>query len=143
VSKHAPERILATLKTNPGIHAGRLAKHVGLSWNGAAHHLRKLRAAGLVATLRVSNRRLYFLPEDDAYARVASVLTSAAARAIAHRICTDAGRNAREIANATQLSRRVVYHHTKRLRDIGLVTAEGEPLRFRPTALLVRLMRLS
>lgn len=139
----ASARILAALHSNPGIHAGRLARLVGLSWNGTAYHLRKLRAARRVATLRVSNRRLYFLPEDDVHARAASVLTSAAARTIAQAICREPGRDARGFATATGLSRRVVYHHAKRMRDISLVAAEGEPLRYRPTPLLLQLMRLS
>lgn len=141
MSKHdARARIFAILKTYPGIHAGRLSHLLGLSWNGTAHHLRKLREGGFVATLRVSNRRLYFLPEDEAAARAAAALTSAAARTIARQIYAKPGEDARAIAIAAGLSRRVVYHHAKRLRDFGALVAMGEPLRFHPTPLLMRLM---
>lgn len=143
MSQDARARILAILGKNPGIHAARLAALIGLSWNGAAHHLRALRADRLVATLRVSNRRLYFLPLDEVVSRAAACLTSESARSIARRICAKPGENVREIALATALSRRVVYHHAKRLRDAGALAAEGEPLRFRATPLLQRLLRVS
>lgn len=142
MSQDARARILTIIEKNPGVHAARLAALADLSWNGTAHHLRKLRDEGRVATLRVSNRRLYFLPADEDVLRAAASLTSEAARATARRICDMPRANVREIASAAGLSRRVVYHHTKRLRDAGALVAESEPLRFRATPLLLRLMRL-
>lgn len=139
----ARARILALLADNPGIHVGRLAALAGLSWNGTAHHLRHLGLEGLIGTLRVSNRRLYFLSSDESEAQAASVLTSAAARAIAQCVSAAPGGDVRAIASATGLSRRVVYHHAKRMRAMGALSAEGEPMRFHPTLRLLRLLRVS
>lgn len=143
MSQDARARILALVEKHPGIHAARLAVLMGLSWNGTAHHLRRMRVEGRVATIRVGNRRLYFLPADEPLARAAACLTSEAARAIARHIRASPGATVRELAASTSLSRRVVYHHAKRLRDVGALAADGEPLRFCATPLLLRLMRVA
>lgn len=74
---------------------------------------------------------------------MAARLTSSAARLVARHVCEFPGENVRSVASATGLSRRVVYHHAKRLRDVGALRTEGEPLRFHPTAVLTRFVQIS
>lgn len=55
--------ILATIRDSPQP-VGELATHVGLSQQVTSHHLRVLRAAGLVTETRVGTRHLFAVDSD-------------------------------------------------------------------------------
>ncbi|MFA5861407.1 MAG: hypothetical protein WDA16_06890 [Candidatus Thermoplasmatota archaeon] len=136
------KKILALLTATSGAHVARLAREARLSWTGAVHHLRELEVAGFVESQVIGRRRVYFLP-SRADANALALLGGRTCEIVARAIFTLPGSNVREISARTGLSRRVVYYHTLRLREAGLVLAREEPIRLDPAVLLIRLLQVS
>ena len=133
---------LALVRRAPGLHVAEIARRLRLSWSGAAGHLRALEKEGLVHSALESRRRVYFAsearPEDIHRFRA---LAAPSATRVAKAIVAEPGLTVREVAIRARLSPRVTYHHARRLREVGLVVARGEPMRLFPSPALPRHVR--
>ncbi len=128
--------ILEHLAHSSGASVSSIARASGLSWSGAKHHLARLEGEGVVASRFVQSRRVYRLAADPVPFEVSRLFACESAIQISNQILRAPLQTATEIANATRLSRRVVYHHVARLRRAGLVTATFEPMRLTGTQAL-------
>lgn len=118
------------LERAPGLHVAELARRLGLTWNGTLHHLRDLEAAGIVTSAWEGRRRVCFTGSASPEAvRRLRALTSPSAVRIAREVLRSPNVTIGELAARAELSRRVVYHHVQKFREVGLVRAAGEPLR--------------
>lgn len=133
---------LALIRRAPGLHVAEIARRLALSWSGAAAQLRALETEGFARSALVSRRRVYFAsdtdPEDVQRFRA---LASASATRIAKVVAAEPGLTVREVATRARVTPRVSYHHARRLREVRLVTGQGEPMRLFPTTAIEAYVR--
>lgn len=120
--------------------ASALARAFQVSRAAARHHLALLEEAGHLASRRLGRQRVYAATSDPVIALGLSLLATPACLALALDLQAHPGASAREAAARAGLSRRVVHHHAKRLREAGLVAVEGSPFRFTATPRLRELL---
>lgn len=116
--------IVQLVHDRPGISMRELSSRLGLDWSSLHYHVQRLLAAEILATTLAGRRRLVYpaalAGHEDPAERAA--LSEATARRIASAIAARPGTSAVELVEDLRESQRVVYHHLKKLVDLGLVT---------------------
>jgi predicted transcriptional regulator len=127
VANHpARAAILQAVGAEPGIHFTELRRRTGGSNGATIHHVRKLVHAGLVLEKPQKGYTCYFPKGTDRHAAAAApVLRAPSARRILATIDARPGLSARDIAEAAGLAPPTVSYHLARLREAGLISAEG------------------
>ena len=112
-------RILEAVERRPGATLSDLRRATGLGWGTIYHHLARLQRAGHVTLEKRGRLRRAFpkgkdhVPPRDHHGRTR--------RRVAAAIVELGPVGVDALVKATGLSRRVVYHHAKRLIEAGLV----------------------
>lgn len=143
LESEARRRIYDLILANPGLAMSALSRRAQLQWGAIHFHVLRLEAAGLVRTYRVGRRRLVFATAElDGAEEERGVLIEPACRRVALAILEHPGRDVLQLVDLTKLTPRVVYHHARRLVDLGLVTtaAAGHYRGLRASARLYALL---
>lgn len=127
VARDARGAILDAVRTSPGLPLGSLRARCGMGWGGIYHHLRALKAAGLVK-IEVAGRKHRVFPagehaSDEAAGKAAGLrLPGATTRLrIASVVAARPGIGAAQIAQELSLAEGLVRHHLRGLAKDGLV----------------------
>ena len=113
--------VLDAVQKRPGASLTQLRRSTGLGWGTLYHHLARLQRAGLVTLEKHGRLRRAFLrgggevevaPVGGHHGRTRRRVAATIARGPT---------TVEALVRETGLSRRVVYHHAKRLIDAGLV----------------------
>jgi DNA-binding transcriptional ArsR family regulator len=119
------ESIVGLVQAEPGIHAQRLRRELGLGWGTLAHHLRVLETWGLVALLRDGNKVKAFPSEwSPAERRRAAALASPGTSQVYQAITETPGAEQRQLAVTVGRSHPTVIWHAERLEKAGLIRVE-------------------
>lgn len=134
------QKILHTIRANPGIHLRRMAHIVGLSWNTCLHHLGVLEAHHLVVVRKVQGKICAF---DTSRGAVASKTATCLLRdprnlTVARYVAQHPGAHQRALAAGTDLAPSVVTRRLQSLEDAGLVerVRDGRVCLVQPTPVL-------
>lgn len=123
----ARSRIVALLRTEPGLGITDVCQRLGIGWGTAVHHLTRLEAAGLVVSQDAGRRRRFFLPHESESRRTAvCVLTTEMNRRLLEHIRDHPGVTQRETCAALGLSAPLAHKYMARLIGRGLVAAVRE-----------------
>lgn len=131
-------RILDAVDRRPGSTLSELRRATGLGWGTIYHHLARLQRAGLVTLEKQGRLRRAFprgkgeVPPHHHHGRTR--------RRVAAAILASGPVTVEDLVAATGLSRRVVYHHAKRLIEAGLVERSRLDRTLRPLPGLERLL---
>lgn len=139
--------IVGLVESNPGIHFSEIVRRLGLGNGNADHHVRHLVAHRLLAEVKAEGFTCYYVPGAvgaDA-ARGLPSLKSAGARSVLREIARRPGINAKEVAQAVNMSGPTVHYHVVRLHEGGLIDSDRTPhgLALRPTDLATRALELA
>lgn len=121
------QAILRLVQERPGISLSDLGRRLALRWGAASFHVARLEAGGLVRTVRIGRRRLVYALDASiaAYPEEHAALHEPACRRLALAIIEHPGSSVSRLVEHTGLSPRVVYHHAKRLLDLGLIASSS------------------
>lgn len=134
----AARRILEAVDRRPGSGLSELRRATGLGWGTIYHHLARLQRAGLVTVEKRGRLRCAFpkgtdqAPPRDHHGRTR--------RRVAAVIQERGPVTVDEVVRVTGLSRRVVYHHAKRLIESGLAERSRADRTLRPLPGLAALL---
>lgn len=134
------EAILSHIQAEPGLTLSELRKKARLGWGVIYHHLGGLERDGLVRSERRGRYRLLFAVGATAPRERGASLRGKARHSIAHAVATVGPTTTDHLIGATGLTRRVVYHHLKALRDAGLVERDRWTRTFTATPKLLALL---
>lgn len=132
------QKILHTIRANPGIHLRRMAHIVGLSWNTCLHHLGVLEARHLVVVRKVQGKICAFDTSRGAVTGKTGtcLLRDPRNMTVARFVAQHPGAHQRAVAAATDLAPSVVTRRLQSLEDAGLVerVRDGRVCFVQPTA---------
>lgn len=127
------ERILAEIRTTPGVHMRELERRVGISFSGIDHHVRRLESEGMVVAFwdghfrRLFSTDLVFPAESrrlgEADRRLLSACRRPASLAIILNLAGDGILSHGELLARTGKSKATLTYHVNRLVSAGLVRA--------------------
>lgn len=112
----------------PGSHLREIARELDLKPSNAAWHLRKLEQTNLVRSRIIGGKKVYYLVEGGAEARIEaiaeSILRNKNARDIMIYLQDNPGKHLLEIANALQLNHHTVKWHIKKMYLAELIDGD-------------------
>ena len=112
----------------PGSHLREIARELDLKPSNAAWHLRKLEQTNLVRSRTIGGKKVYYLVEGGAEARIEaiaeSILRNKNARDILHYLTDNPGKHLLEIANALNLNHHTVKWHIKKMYLAELIDGD-------------------
>ena len=112
----------------PGSHLREIARELDLKPSNAAWHLRKLEQTNLVRSRTIGGKKVYYLVEGGAEARIEaiaeSILRNKNAREILHFLNDNPGKHLLEIANALNLNHHTVKWHIKKMYLAELIDGD-------------------
>lgn len=122
-SSPARRQILEIVAERPGISVSQLRREVGLGWGAFYHHLKKLRAQGLLRLRYVGPYRMAFLPKtvEEGDASAFATLQHETTRRIAYAVVSNPRCGIKDLVASTGESPRVVYYHVKQLLKAQLI----------------------
>jgi predicted transcriptional regulator len=123
-------RILETVVADPGINKSELSRQLDVAWGTVCYHVAALVRDGLVASEAAGRERSLFPPGIDPRLRPALAATrEPEAKRVLQALRAVRQANLFELAETTQLSRKVVRRHLASLMMAGLVInpALGRP----------------
>lgn len=141
-------RIMKAVETAPGLPLSHLLTRLDVGWSTLYRELDQLEKAGLIKS-RKRGRHCLVYPAvgDNAPVKVpltqAILLQGKTAREIANRISKKPGQDMESLAEALELSPRVVYYHLRRLVE-GKLVKSSSTTRYRdlaPTPVLQDLLK--
>jgi predicted transcriptional regulator len=140
------ERILGAIEREPGASPTRLVADLGIGWSTLYHHVNALEAQGRIRAAS-AGRHTFLYPAgmagDPRLSVQRSVLSGGRARLVAAEAARTPGHDVGSLAEALDISPRVVYHHVRRLVEAGLLRS-SMARRYRdlaPTEPLLALLR--
>ena len=134
--------LLRAVVDKPGLSLSELAARLSLHPVSVHYHVERMEEAGYLRTIRVGRRRLAYPPGPvEPFAEDRAILLEPTTRRVALAIAHRPHRSILDITDDVGETARVVYHHVKRLRDVGLVTGL-ESSRHRGLAPTPRLLAL-
>lgn len=109
------------IREEPGLSISEAARRLDLYWTAVALHVDRLVSAGLVRSTRVGRRRI-LVPADMTLDETIfpDILCEPACARVAIAIVANPGTRVWELCELTGMTERAVYHHVKRLVDVGL-----------------------
>jgi len=112
----------------PGSHLREIARELDLKPSNAAWHLRKLEQTNLVRSRTIGGKKVYYLVEGGAEARIEaiaeSILRNKNARDILLYLTDNPGKHLLEIANALDLNHHTVKWHIKKMYLAELIDGD-------------------
>jgi len=112
----------------PGSHLREIARELDLKPSNAAWHLRKLEQTNLVRSRTIGGKKVYYLVEGGAEARIEaiaeSILRNKNARDILFYLTGNPGKHLLEIANALNLNHHTVKWHIKKMYLAELIDGD-------------------
>lgn len=112
----------------PGSHLREIARELDLKPSNAAWHLRKLEQTNLVRSRTIGGKKVYYLVEGGAEARIEaiaeSILRNKNARDILFYLTDNPGKHLLEIANALNLNHHTVKWHIKKMYLAELIDGD-------------------
>ena len=112
----------------PGSHLREIARELDLKPSNAAWHLRKLEQTNLVRSRVIGGKKVYYLVEGGAEARIEaiaeSILKNENARDIMKYLADHPGKHLLEIANALKLNHHTVKWHIKKMYLAELIDGD-------------------
>lgn len=112
----------------PGSHLREIARELDLKPSNAAWHLRKLEQTNLVRSRTIGGKKVYYLVEGGAEARIEaiadSILRNKNARDILLYLSDNPGKHLLEIANALGLNHHTVKWHIKKMYLAELIDGD-------------------
>jgi predicted transcriptional regulator len=112
----------------PGSHLREIARELELKPSNAAWHLRKLEQTNLVRSRVIGGKKVYYLVEGGAEARIEaiaeSILKNKNARDIMKYLADNPGKHLLEIANALSLNHHTVKWHIKKMYLAELIDGD-------------------
>ena len=112
----------------PGSHLREIARELDLKPSNAAWHLRKLEQTNLVRSRTIGGKKVYYLVEGGAEARIEaiaeSILRNKNARDILLYLTDNPGKHLLEIANALNLNHHTVKWHIKKMYLAELIDGD-------------------
>jgi len=112
----------------PGSHLREIARELDLKPSNAAWHLRKLEQTNLVRSRTIGGKKVYYLVEGGAEARIEaiaeSILRNKNARDILLYLNDNPGKHLLEIANALNLNHHTVKWHIKKMYLAELIDGD-------------------
>lgn len=116
------------IDTYPGSHLREIARELDLKPSNAAWHLRKLEQTNLVRSRAIGGKKVYYLVEGGAVARIEaiaeSILKNKNARDIMKYLADNPGKHLIEIANALDLNHHTVKWHIKKMYLAELIDGD-------------------
>ena len=129
----ARETLLTALKTRPGLALPELARAARLAETTTEWHLKTLLREKYVATERQGKTRCYF-PSDCPIPlrRLLVALSDPGRRSLAALLLAAPGVTQKEACERLGLAHATVYHHARRLKELGILEAarEGRLVRY-------------
>lgn len=119
-------RLLEEIRTRPGSTIAELARAAHLPHSTATHHLRRLEAAGAVATVPLGGRRHHFDPGVPGAPDVVGARLPLAGAVLA-RVREKGPAPLGAIAHGLPLTKAGAYWHLLRLARLGLIEMDGPP----------------
>jgi predicted transcriptional regulator len=132
-----PENVLNTeirknlydyIDNYPGSHLREIARELDLKPSNAAWHLRKLEQTNLVRSRSIGGKKVFYLVEGGAEARIEaiaeSILRNKNAREIMFFLKNNPGKHLLEIANALKLNHHTVKWHIKKMYLAELIDGD-------------------
>jgi len=112
----------------PGSHLREIARELDLKPSNAAWHLRKLEQTNLVRSRTIGGKKVFYLVEGGAVARIEaiaeSILRNKNARDILLYLTDNPGKHLLEIANALDLNHHTVKWHIKKMYLAELIDGD-------------------
>jgi len=112
----------------PGSHLREIARELDLKPSNAAWHLRKLEQTNLVRSRTIGGKKVYYLVEGGAEARIEaiaeSILRNKNARDILIYLSDNPGKHLLEIATALKLNHHTVKWHIKKMYLAELIDGD-------------------
>jgi predicted transcriptional regulator len=143
----ARERIMAVVKTNPGIHVRRISLITGLSWSTCLHHLRFLDKAHEATSRKVQGKLCWFDSRQGALQTKTGIclLRDATNQVIADQIVTTPGTSQIHIARTLGLAASVVHRRMVAFEGANLVhrVATDRCMLVVPTDQLAKLLEVN
>lgn len=116
------------IDTYPGSHLREIARELDLKPSNAAWHLRKLEQTNLVRSRVIGGKKVFYLVEGGAVARIEaiaeSILKNQNARDIMKYLADNPGKHLLEIANALDLNHHTVKWHIKKMYLAELIDGD-------------------
>lgn len=141
------KRIYKAIEKAPGLPLSHLLTRLDVGWSTLYRELGELENAGLVTSKKRGRHCLVFPSGQEVAGRGALsqtiLLQGRTAREIAHRISKKPGQDMESLAEALDLSPRVVYYHLRRLVE-GKLIKSSSTTRYRdlaPTPALNELLK--
>jgi predicted transcriptional regulator len=112
----------------PGSHLREIARELDLKPSNAAWHLRKLEQTNLVRSRVIGGKKVYYLVEGGADARIEaiaeSILKNKNARDIMRYLVNNPGKHLLEIANSLELNHHTVKWHIRKMYMAELIDGD-------------------
>ena len=112
----------------PGSHLREIARELDLKPSNAAWHLRKLEQTNLVRSRVIGGKKVYYLVEGGADARIEaiaeSILKNKNARDIMSYLVDNPGKHLLEIANSLKLNHHTVKWHIRKMYMAELIDGD-------------------
>jgi predicted transcriptional regulator len=112
----------------PGSHLREIARELDLKPSNAAWHLRKLEQTNLVRSRVIGGKKVYYLVEGGADARIEaiaeSILKNKNARNIMNYLVNNPGKHLLEIANSLKLNHHTVKWHISKMYMAELIDGD-------------------
>lgn len=133
------ERILAAIRADPGLTLTELRRATRAGWGTLYHHVPGMERDGLVRVQKHRKFRVVFL-STGSHVPGERGLPGRTRRKVAMAVAQLGAATATGLEEATGLTRRVVYHHLKALRDAGWVERTRDERSFTATPKLRALL---
>jgi predicted transcriptional regulator len=131
----ARRRIYEFVRDHPGAHVREVMAGLGMPQGQVTYHLQTLEDSGLVASLKETYHKRYFLPGavPRAQRELATILRARAPRHILLALLDDPGMAHTALAQKVGVRPSTLTYHMKRLEQRGLVdrAVEGNQVRYR------------